>query len=307
MSWVSRLVGTPLPSPEYVSLQDPLPIIRWMRGLLDDGRTPHLKTFVSAAVRLCQSAGRSGIMLDGAQFTLIGEPITDARLEEIRKVGGTGVPEYGSVEVGSFAEACHAPETPDDVHLMHDLVGLIQATGESGTSRAIPAGGLMVTALRRTTPLVIFNLSMGDRATLVNRSCGCPMEKYGWTSHLHTVRSYEKLNSEGMTFADADVIHVLDEVLPRRFGGGPTDYQLVEGELDDGRSSLVLRVHPRIGPLDKDEVRDCFLQAMGESSGVERVMERVWREANLVTVERQLPAAQENGKILHFRVDRLRR
>ena len=37
-----------------------------------------------------------------------------------------------------------------------------------------------------------------------------------------------------MTFLDSDVIRVLEEVLPARFGGGPTDFQLVEQEDDDG-------------------------------------------------------------------------
>jgi hypothetical protein len=130
------------------------------------------------------------------------------------------------------------------------------------------------------------------------------MERYGWTTHLHTIRSFEKLTSEGMTFADADVIRVLDEELPRRFGGGPTDYQLVEEELQDGRSRITLRVHPRVGSLDSAQVGEAFLAGLGARSGIERVMELLWRQAGLVHVERRAPEAQANGKILHLLVDK---
>lgn len=63
-------------------------------------------------------------------------------------------------------------------------------------------------------------------------------ERLGWTLHLHGIRSVEKLTAAGMTFLDSDVIRVLEEVLPGRFGGGPTHYQLVEEEdAEDGRAS----------------------------------------------------------------------
>jgi hypothetical protein len=53
-----------------------------------------------------------------------------------------------------------------------------------------------------------------------------------------------------MTFLDTDVIRVLEEELPARFGGTPTDYQLLEEEADDGQPRLQLLVHPRVGPLN---------------------------------------------------------
>jgi hypothetical protein len=56
----------------------------------------------------------------------------------------------------------------------------------------------------------------------------------GWTTHLRDIRSQEKLTAGGMTFLDTDLIRVLEEVLPARFGGAPTDYQLVEEEAEEG-------------------------------------------------------------------------
>jgi hypothetical protein len=103
-----------------------------------------------------------------------------------------------------------------------------------------------------------------------------------------------------MTFLDRDVIRVLEEVLPARFGGGRTDYQLVEQEAENGRSTLRLLVHPAIGPLDSSAVADAFLQAIGGGSGVERVMELEWRQAGFPRVERRPPLATRAGKILHL-------
>ena len=139
---------------------------------------------------------------------------------------------------------------------------------------------------------------------LGQRTCGCPLESVGWKTHLHTIRSYEKLTAGGMTFLDSDIIRVLEQVLPARFGGGPTDFQLVEQEDDDGRPRLRLLVHPGLGELDSDQVADVFLNSIGGGSGVERVMELHWRQADVVRVERRAPIVEASGKVLHLHVER---
>lgn len=105
-----------------------------------------------------------------------------------------------------------------------------------------------------------------------------------------------------MTFPDATVIRVLEEVLPSSFGGGPTDYQLVEEEDADGRACLRLLVHPRLGPLDEAAALQTFLAHIGPGTGAERVMRLAWQDARLVRVERRLPLATASGKILHLHV-----
>ena len=141
---------------------------------------------------------------------------------------------------------------------------------------------------------------MGDQATMSERACGCPLERLGWTTHLHDVGSQEKLTAAGMTFLDTDVIRVLEEVLPARFGGAPTDYQLVEDEGADGLPRVALVVHPSIGPVPAEEMAQAFLAAIGTGSGAERMMGIVWRDARLLTVERRAPVTTESGKILHL-------
>jgi len=92
----------------------------------------------------------------------------------------------------------------------------------------LPSKALLVTSIYLPmAKLILLNVSLGDQAEIERRNCGCPVEKLGWSTHLHSIRSFEKLTAGGMTFVDADLIRTLEEILPARFGGGPTDYQLV--------------------------------------------------------------------------------
>ena len=175
--------------------------------------------------------------------------------------------------------------------------------GRDGASRELPADALLVSSLRRESPLILLNASVGDQADVVRHACGCPLESLGWTTHLRNLRSFEKLTAGGMTFFGADVIRVLEEELPRRFGGGPTDYQLVEQEDPGGQPALRLLVHPVIGPLDPTAVADAFLAAIGTGTGVERIMGQVWRDGRILRVERRGPLATASGKILHLHVN----
>jgi hypothetical protein len=161
----------------------------------------------------------------------------------------------------------------------------------------------LITSLRASSPVILLNASTGDQANVVVRTCGCPLEPLGWTTHVQDIRSFEKLTAGGMTFFDTDVVRVLEEVLPARFGGGPTDYQLVEAETGDGQPRVRLRVHPRLGPLDEAAVADLFLRGIGSGSATERVMELAWRQAALLTVERRAPRLTSGGKIQHLHVN----
>jgi hypothetical protein len=297
------LAGVPQPRPVHVPLDAPLPIARWLSGVLRGGRIPYLRTQVSPAVRLCQAALAQGVELRGTQLLVGAEPLTPARLAAIRQVGAEALPRYATMECGSLGNGCLAPETADDVHLLDDLHALIQP-GDDGATVGLPPRALLVSSLQPAAPLVLLNVSLGDQAELVRRACGCPLEQVGWTRHLHTIRSFEKVTAGGMTFLDTDVIRVLEEILPRRFGGGPTQYQLVEDEAADGRPRVRLLVHPAVGPLDADAVADAFLTGIGGGTEGERLMELQWRQAGVLQVERRPPYTSGAGKILHVHLAR---
>ena len=233
--WASLMARTPIPAPERVPFQDPRPILDWLTETRQAGRLPHLHTFASSVVQVCEVARAVGADLTGVHFTLASEPVTAERLAAVRRAGASAQPCYAITDFGIMGYGCLAPTAPDDVHLFHDLNAVIQS---DAALPVLPAGSLLVTSLRRTAPFVLLNVSAGDLAVVERRHCACQLETAGWTEHLHSIRSFEKLTAGGMTFLDTDLVGVLEEVLPRRFGGGPTDYQqLVDGESEaaDGR------------------------------------------------------------------------
>jgi hypothetical protein len=299
LHWGSLLARIRLPRPYRVPMDEPLPIARWMAEVLQAGGVPHLFGYLSPAVQLCQAAQRAGIDLSGAQLTVTGEPLTLARAEVMRRAGVNAMSRYGTAEAGSLAAGCAAPTWSDEHHVLEYGVAVIGA-GPAGPARGLPADALLVSSLRAAAPYTLVNLSLGDRATLVRRDCGCPLEQLGWTRHLHSIRSFEKLTAAGMTFLDVDVVRVLEQVLPARFGGGPMHYQLVEGEGLDGRAAVRLVIDPAVGMLDAEAVGTAFLAVLGTGSGAERVMSEVWRTPGLLQVERRKPYRTASGKILHI-------
>jgi hypothetical protein len=297
-----RLAGRTFPLPEHVSVDAPLPIARWMATILESGRTPHLHAYVSSVTRLCCAALEAGVELSGARFMVVGEPLTAAQRGAVEAAGASVVARYGIVECGVVGFGCLGAGQPDEVHVVDDLHAVIQP-GADG-ARGVPARTLLLTSLRPAAPLVLLNVSMGDQAIAGSRTCGCPVERIGWTRRLHTIRSYEKLTAGGMTLLDSDMIRLLEEVLPGRFGGAPTHYQLVEDQAADGSLRLRLLIAPAVGPVDEAAVLEAFLQAVSAGSEVAAVMAHAWREARLVTIERRTPFVTGAGKILHLHVSR---
>lgn len=296
LRWTGLAVGRPLPSPEYAPLRAPHGVVRWLRAVIEAGQTPFLITGVSAAIRLAGAAEDAGLDIRGTRAVVGGEPVTARRLAAIRSGGIEPIPWYSTMEAGIVALGCLAPNGPDDMHWVTNQHAVIQP----GAAAATGDDTLYLTSLRPTARLVLLNVSLGDQATLENRACGCPLAGFGWAGHVHTVRSREKLTAAGMTFADQDVVHLLDEVLPARFGGGPTHYQLLEEETPEGQPRLTLLVHPSVGAFDAEAVRNVFLASLGAGSGAAQLMANVWRDANLLQVERRAPEATFTGKILHL-------
>jgi hypothetical protein len=299
MRLVSYAAGVPLPGPTYAPFDDPMPVVRWMAGELALGGIPHLWGFASTAVLICQTAAGAGIDITGARFTMGGEPTTAARRRVVEETGAVALPRMGATETDILSFACAAPVESDDMHFFDDRHALIQPEGESDR-RGVPGDAMLLTSLLPSAPVRLLNVCMGDRATVTRRQCGCGLERDGWNLHLHNVRSFEKLTAGGMTFLDVDVIRVLEEVLPARFGGRPADWQVVERiDGDHARADVALVVDPSVGPLDIEEVADVFLAAIGGGSGGERLMELQWRNGRVLSVLREVPTRTPSGKIVH--------
>jgi hypothetical protein len=299
MRLVSSAVGVALPGPTYAPFSDPMPVVRWMAGEIAAGRIPHLWGFASTAVLICQTASDAGIDLAGARFTMGGEPTTAARRAIVEATGAIALPRMGATETDILSYACEHADKPDDMHFFEDRHAILQPK-EGGERPGVPAGAMLLTSLLASAPIRLLNVCMGDRATLSRRNCGCGLERDGWGLHLHDVRSFEKLTAGGITLLDVDVIRVLEEVLPARFGGRPQDWQLVERiDGDRARPEVALVVDPSIGLLVDAEVINVFLAAIGGGNGGERLMELQWRDGRVLSVRRDVPARTASGKVVH--------
>jgi hypothetical protein len=121
-------------------------------------------------------------------------------------------------------------------------------------------------------------------------------DRLGFTTHLENIRSYEKLTTEGMHFTGSTLLRIVEEVLPARFGGDPTDYQLAEAEVE-GNRVVRIRMHPRLGDVPEEEVVGAVLSSLAAEGAGDRMMADIWRQAKTLRLERRPPEVSAAGKV----------
>lgn len=214
-------------APRHVPLEQAGTIAARLTEAVGAGRPAEINAPASSAVRICLAAAEHGLDISGTFFRVGGEPLTPAKASVFEQAGCPVVCHYTMSEVGRIGSACASPRTLDDVHVCLDRLAVIKPRVKPGLDghRVRPLHHSTLTLSART---LMLNVESGDYGELEERDCGCLLGRIGLSLHLHGVRSYEKLTSEGMTFLGPDLLRLTEEVLPTRFGGDPTDYQLVE-------------------------------------------------------------------------------
>ncbi|NOZ05840.1 MAG: hypothetical protein GXP41_05745 [Chloroflexi bacterium] len=293
---MSRIFGVRLPGPQFVPLTDPLPVAQALAEAARRQGGARITTFASSAARLCRTAKQAGLDLSGVCIQIGGEPLTAARVEEIRAVGARPIHLYYSVETGIVGAACATATAHDDLHLFHD--GLAVVTHQRtipGTSTAVDS--FLFTSLLPSAPKILLNVELGDSGTLETYPCGCALGKLGLTHHLRKVRSFEKLTGEGMTLLGTDLIRVLEEVALPQFGGTTTDYQFVQSNVQ-GATPITLRIRPSLGKLDEQRLLTTLLERLAQESDGNDLARAVWMQIGALVVERADPIPTARGKIL---------
>ena len=297
----SRLAGRAIPRPEHVPLDRAAVVAAWLAARRDEGTPAFLSTTASCAVRVCAAARELGVNISGTFFRASGEPLTPGKIRAITEAGCEVRCHYAMAEVSRIGIACARPAADDDVHVAIDKVALLER--ETTLVGGARVKGLHLTTLHWSAPKLMINVELGDFGVLGTRQCGCPWDRFGFTTHLHTIRSYEKLTSEGMHFTGSDLLALVDDLLPRRFGGAPTDYQFVEEERG-GLPSVSLIVSPRVNGVSADAVADLVLRTLGARDPAHRMMAAIWRDGRTLTIVRREPHATRTGKILALHVAR---
>jgi hypothetical protein len=294
ISLVSRWSGRPIPAPEHVPLSEALVVARWLAERCVQGRPAWMSTTASGAVRLCVAARAHGLDIAGTFFRASGEPLSPAKVRVIESQGCEVKCHYALAEAGRIGMACANPAAVDDVHVLTDKMALVERERTLAGGARVPA--LLLTTLHPAAPKVMLNVEVGDYGIMSRRRCGCIWERIGFTQHLHTIRSYEKLTSEGMHFVGSDLLSLVEEGLPARFGGHPTDYQFVEEE-ERGLPIVNLFASPRVGTLDASEVQAWVLSELGGQGSARRMMAGLWKDGGTVKVVRREPYSTSSGKV----------
>ncbi len=298
---LSRITRCPLPRPRRLPLERPEAMAHWLAARARAGRAVCVTTYASSAVRVARSAREAGLDLAGVTFVTLGEPFTAAKRAAVEAAGARALVRYAFTEAGIIGFACATPRAPDDLHFFDNAHAMILRTRRVG-AEGPTVEALLFTSLLLSAPKVLINVESGDSAGVGRRACECRLGAAGLTTHLESIRSFEKLSGEGMTFIQVDLLRVLEDVLPAQFGGVGADYQVVEEEGTEGILRLTLAVSPRVGPVDLEQVRAAFLDGLARQPGASRAGVEMWRAAETVRVVRRPPTATAAGKILPFHV-----
>lgn len=291
---VARASGRRVPPPDFTPAAAAGRVASWLAEQRAHGG-PLLLTTPSGAVRACAAAAEQRLDIAGSLFVMVGEPYTEAKDRVISGAGCSGATHYAMVESGLIGLACRRPVAPDDVHLVSDKVATILRP-RSSTGNGAPGNALFHTTLLRAAPKVMLNVESGDSGVLQDRDCECGVLPPVFRRHLHTIRSYEKLTSEGMHVLGVDLIALVEDVLVARFGGRPTDWQLVERE-EGGVARVSLVASPAIGDLHEEEVRRTVLDFLRRRGAGPRLMAEVWENAATLRLVRADPHVTPAGKI----------
>ena len=300
---MGRLLNVHIPFPEYVSLDQAAVVAHWAANVLKTHGQCLIRANVSMAMRICIAAREEGLDLTGVTLMGGGEPPTPAKVAEIIRSGARWVPNYWFTEAGVVGWGCAKPVDPNDIHIFKDAIALIQYPRQvNGLRTTVDA--FHFTTLLPTAPKLLLNVESDDYGVIEKRSCGCPLETYGYTEHLRHIRSFCKITGEGVTLIGSEMIQILEEVLPTRFGGSPFDYQLLEEEDEKGFTKVSLLVSPRVGIIDEKKVIETVLEALGKNT-LSVGTRAIWSQARTLQIKRMAPVWTSRGKLMPLHLARL--
>jgi hypothetical protein len=300
---MGRWFGPGTANPQYLDPGNLEPILEWIRESRGKGKNCCIMTVVSKAVRIARTALETRLPLKGVTFIVSGEPLTPSKKRAIEEAGARIALRYGAGGDSGASFGCGNAQFIDEMHVPQSVISFVE------NPRVLDYGDppihpLMLTTLHPSAPRFLFNVENGDYATMITRDCCCPLHKVGFTQHIHTVRSFEKMTSEGMNYSGSDLFELLEDTIPAEFGGGPGDYQLVEEEDDRGQTRLTLVVHPEVRDVNETKLLSRLQQGLAQGSRNHRFIARIWQDADAFRIRRAIPHASARGKILPLHIPR---
>ena len=193
-----RMWGAKLVAPEHVGLTEALRVAQWMAETKREFGDCSLSCFVSLGAMVCQAALAYGLNIEKTRLFVGGEPLSEAKLQQMEAAGVLVVPMYHISEIGFIGCGCPEADVADDVHLFLDSVASI--SHERKVEHAdINVNAFLFTSLLPSAPKILLNVESDDCGIMRTESCGCLFGGLGFTEHLCNIRSFAKLTGSGMT------------------------------------------------------------------------------------------------------------
>lgn len=290
----ARLMGVPVRFPEYLPHNDFAPVARALASYRTAETHPIFWGGVSGGVRVAAAALEHGIDISGTSFILGAEAITDAKRATVEAAGCKLFPRYAVSELGHVGFGCEGMTNGNIVHVCKDSLAVISYRKVAPLTD-VTVNSLMFTTLMPWAPWVLVNVEMDDSATLEPAQCDCQLKSMGYTEQLSGIFSYGRLTGQGMTLVGSDMLRIIEEVLPARFGGSPTDYQFVECDGSE-QTRLELRVHPRTRVRSAAEVEAFFLDELKKLYGGALTI-RNWVQTGAVRAVIAEPYLSSKGRV----------
>jgi len=295
--YAGKLCDVNLPVPEYITIAEARKITEWISAAIKKHGGCFVNTNPSRAVALCTAAQRSGIDIKGTKFFLGAEPTTESKKKIIESAGALVLPKYVFTEGGYVGFGCFAPQFADEMHFFKDILALIQYQSES-VAHENSSNVFLFTSLSLASPKILLNVENGDYGVITKRKCDCSFENLGFTDHIHSIRSSAKLTSQGLTLFRTDLVRIVENVLPDKFGGTSIDYQILEEEEKDGHTSITIVARPELGRLDEDKIIDVFLTELCKGNDAYRMAAKPWSQTRSIHVKRMNPVTTPGAKLL---------
>ncbi len=291
---LTRWYGFNAPRIEHLPPNDFTPVAAWIAAQKEQGKRCTLQAVASVGVRVGAAAREQRLDISGTLFLSGGEPLTAGKRKAVEAAGMEVHPSYWITEIGQIGHSCRRMTSGNQAHVFLDEVAVIRDRRTAPYSDR-QVDSLLFTSLLPHCPHVLINAEMQDSGTLIQTDCDCVFSRLGFTTAVRDISSYGKLTGHGMTLVGTDVLEILEEQLPARFGGSAADYQLVEQEAER-QTELILRVSPRVGASAAD-TKEFFMRALKDCYGG-ALASRVWGHANALRVEIAEPLRTKAGKMM---------
>lgn len=291
-----RFWGAKLVKPQYVSIENASEIAVFLEKVNKSSGGCNICCFVSQAVQVCQAAIEKNIDIQGVHFFVGGEPLSQAKRKQIEAAGALVTPRYHITEIGSIGFSCMNSTNTDDVHLFHDTIAAIQHKRQVEHTD-IMVDAFMFSNLLVSAPKILLNVECDDYGLMETRDCGCLYDELGFNRHISNIRSFAKLTGSGMTIIGSDLVYILEEILPKKYGGSAADYQIIEEEDNNAQTYLNLLISPTRGNIVESDVIATILNELRRSVNGGKLAAGFWSQINTLRVKRSHPVSS-SGKIL---------